>query len=1028
MSGASGEPQFEFRVLGPVEVVAGGEPVPITAARERIVLAMLTLEAGRTVPLSRLIDAVWDENPPSSARIQIQIVISSLRRKLAAHGGQDFIVTQSSGYQLLVPDDFVDLSRFTHLVAGAEREARRDPAAAIARYRQALELWRGDVVADVASQIVANAAILPGETRIAALEACLELELELGRHHHVTAELSHLVSEHPLRERLRGMLMIALYRSGRQAEALAAYQRGREALAEQGLDPSGRLRELQQAILTEDPALAAPPGKNTEGGEEPGAGTEPEGTAGPPMVHIPRQLPAAPADFTGRRDMLGRITSVVPTTGLTTSPVIVLSGRGGVGKTAVALQAAHLLREHFPDGDLYAELRDDPPRASRTADVLTGFLRALGATAAQVPSSEPDRTALYRSFIASRRMLIVLDDITCLDQLERLLPGTPGCLVLVTTRTWLSGPPGRVQIDVGPLDQSSGIELLSRTIGPDRIAREAAAASDLVRFCEGLPLAVRIVAAKLAGRPHWTIARMRDRLADERRRLDELELEGNGVSATLEFACRELPERQRLLLRRLGLVGRADFAAWVAMPLMGVGLREGEDLIEDLVAVRLVEARVSPDSGIRYQLHDLVRLYCVQQVTPGERKSVLSRYLGCWLALADEAHRRYHGSDLYVSHGDAQRWRLPEDLTDLLIADPLAWFRAERQPLVAAILHAADAGLTERAWDLAVTSVTLFELDPGADDWRVTHEAALKAARAAGDDRGTAAILCSLGQFYRVRDTGQARTCLLESLRISEQLGDEKLQAYAVDALASIDRLHADYPAAMRRYGHALSSFERAGDLGGQASILRCMGQVLMDQGEYHGAGVQLERAITLANEAGAPRQAYQAMYYLGEVHRIRGQLDRARHLFQAVREATRDIDDHVGQGHALLGLAQAFASAGDHQSAAWNLSAATLLAEHTGHKLLHAQVLLARTRLPPDSGEMGDRRKLLHAAKSALADLGSSPLWLARCLEAEGSIFEAEGLPGEAVRCWRMASDLLGDIAPALTSRLSESERTVMG
>jgi tetratricopeptide (TPR) repeat protein len=262
----------------------------------------------------------------------------------------------------------------------------------------------------------------------------------------------------------------------------------------------------------------------------------------------------------------------------------------------------------------------------------------------------------------------------------------------------------------------------------------------------------------------------------------------------------------------------------------------------------------------------------------------------------------------------------------------------------------------------------------------------------------------------------------MESLRISEEIKDETLQAYALEALASTDRLSADYRAAMPRYRRALKSFERAGDLGGQASILRCMGQVLMDHGQFYDAEDQLRRAVMLANDAGASRQASQAMYYLGEAYRLRGDLNQAQRLFHTVCEATRRIDDHVGHGYSLLGLATVLASTGDDRRAAMHLRTATSLAERTEHKLLYLQVLLARAQLHCDVGEESSPRDLLQMAKSTVTELGSSPLWWARCLEAEGRLFQAEGLPGEAVRCWQTAAALVGDIAPALTNRLNKA------
>jgi DNA-binding SARP family transcriptional activator len=502
----------EFGILGPLQVLASERPVVLGAAKLRATLAVLLVHANQFTSLDRLVDELWEDRPPSSAAKLVPQYVSQLRRSLQPDWDRrcragPLLETRPRGYLLHVEGDALDADRFRAMVERSRCLGRSDAAQAAADgLRQALSLWRGVALADVPrTPSVAAAAVQLEELRIAAAGDRIEAELTVGRHSELVCELSALVSRHPLQERLRGQLMLALYRSGRQAEALQAYQAARQVLLEElGIEPGRALRQLQQAVLNGDPAL------------EP-AGDRMRVAATVPSAQVPpAQLPAAVADFTGRgrhlRQLHQLLTASQHTTAVSISAIV---GAAGTGKTALAVHWAHQIRHRFGDGQLYVDLRGTTLTALRPIQALTNLLRGLGVAADDVPDEVDQAAGLYRTLLADRRVLVVLDDARDADQLRPLLPGSPGCLVLVTSRDHLAGlvaQQGARRLTLDALTPTEANALLVRVLGDQRMQTEPTATADLVRACGRLPLALRTAAADLAGEPRRSIASQVDQL------------------------------------------------------------------------------------------------------------------------------------------------------------------------------------------------------------------------------------------------------------------------------------------------------------------------------------------------------------------------------------------------------------------------------------------------------------------------------------------------------------------------------------
>ncbi len=635
-----------FRLLGPFQVECDGAEIAVGTPQTRTVLALLVWHANEVVPLGRMTDELWGDAPPSSAKVQLQGIISRLRRLL----GRERITTVPTGYVLHAAAAELDVELVRgDLVNARELIANGDVALGATRLREALGRWHGPadprLVEPVAEQL--------GELRMTVLEERVDADLLLGGNAELIGELTAVVAEHPLRERFRAQLMTALARRGRVAEALDVFLSFRRTMVEElGVEPSERLCALHARILRGDKDIRP---------------TFPV----PRKARRPRQLPPALPDFVSRADLLTELADVL-TGARTRTPLLVVSGTAGLGKTSFVVRLAHRVRERFPDGQLFATLHGDD-----TTAVLRQFLRALGVPVDLVPSADEECSALLRDLLAGREVLLVVDNAADAGQVRPFVPAEPGCAVLVTSRRSLAELEGARLVRLGLFDAEESAELLTRITG-------VPPGEALVARCGGLPLAVRIAGALLLDRPHWSGDDLAARLADERTRLDWLEAGDLDVRSNLYESYRQLPRSHRLLFRRMGLLPAAAVPGWLAAALLDTGLDHAERVLEDLVSWHLVSA-VDRGATLHYGMHDLVRSFAVEQAeTERDRDAVIARAVGAWLAMA-------------------------RSMAALLPAtDSVRWFDAELPSLRAAVEMAAARGMAEDAGELAAVCEQYF--------------------------------------------------------------------------------------------------------------------------------------------------------------------------------------------------------------------------------------------------------------------------------------------------------------------------------
>ncbi|MGW1125807.1 AfsR/SARP family transcriptional regulator [Streptomyces sp. NPDC002526] len=947
-------------MLGPLQVRGKDGPLRVPPGRQEVILAALLLEANRVVSTNYLVDLIWEDSPPETARTQVQICVSRLRKLLAGADSTVSISTRPPGYVLHVDTGDVDSLLFTGLVAMARRQRDEgESEKAVGLLKSAVALWQGDSLTGLDSGPLANKARQLDEERLSAVELRMQLELELGRHDRLVGELQLLTHENPLRERLRGQLMCALYWSGRQAEALEAFRDGRRILDQElGLEPGRELRRLEAAILAgelpppvrgqaprsarvstdpggsaAEPAAPRRPAVATDRSEpargdaeraaapsaEPVSGAaaqdSPAATAEPQPHDVrPQQLPAATSDFVADDAQLAVLEKAL-TGGRERKAVglAVITGKPGTGKSTLAVNLAHRLAETgFPDGQLYCDLRGTGTPAT-TAEVLGRFLRALGIPGQLIPDSLDERAEMYRTRLASRRLLVVLDDAASESQVQPLLPGSRDCAVLVTSRARLTALPGAHRVELDVLDEERALKLLSRIIGEERVEGEAASAEALVRTVGRLPLALRIVAARLAARPHWTLASMVHRLANERHRLDELAHGEMTMRASLSLTYNGLAPEDRGLLRLLSMARTPTLPGWLAGALLDDDRPVPSDLLEPLVDMQMLDVvGVERAGGYRYQFHEIIRVYAREQLAaqdaPELRRDALVRMAGGWMYLAQEAHRKVYGGDFTVLHGDAPRWAPPPSCTSDLLADPLAWFDAEQGALCGMVEHAADEGLHDVSWNLATTLVTLFEVRGHYDLWEQTHVRALAAVRKAGNLRGTAAVRASLGSLYMSRNEfDMARQALSSALDVFQALDEPQGEALCRRDMALIARTNGDDDTALDLYGRSLADFDRAGDVVGRAIVLTQSAHIRMRRGDVDVAQAQLDEALEIYDGVGYLGGRARTLRRVGQLLLERGELDLAVLTFTEVLELCRDSGDVIGEGHLLRDLGQAF-------------------------------------------------------------------------------------------------------------------------
>jgi DNA-binding SARP family transcriptional activator/tetratricopeptide (TPR) repeat protein len=886
-----------------------------------VLLAVLLWRANQPVPADELAELIWDGSPPAAAPDAVRGLVMRLRRldpRAAAR-----IVTRAPGYLIEVSVDELDAARFEALTrqsGAAVRDAQWARAARAAT--EALELWRGAPLADVPSQLLRDQWV-PGldQLRMQALDWRIESDLHDGRNGQLIPELRELTARHPLQERFHSHLMLALYRCGRQAEALAAYHRARDVLvAELGVEPGPGLRDLNQRILSTDAALAvAGPGRLAQ----PNAKPEPKagGRPGPP-----RELPAAVPGFTGRCAELKALSRLLDRRGGQVPGTVAISaigGTAGVGKTALAVHWAHQVADRFPDGQLYVNLRGyDPGQPVPPAVALAAFLRSLGVPGPDIPPGQDERTARYRSLLAGQQMLIVLDNARDEQQVRPLLPGGPGCLVIVTSRGQLAGlaaAEGAHLLMLDVLSPAEARQMLSARLG-DR-AGEHGTVDEIARQCANLPLALAIAAAHAAARPRLAPADLAAMLGDERTRLDALDSGDPAVNVRSVFSWsigRLSPETARSF-PLLGLYPGPDFTASAAASLAAITPSAAARVVRELATANLLTERLPG----RYSFHDLLRAYASEQaaaMVEEARRAAVGRILDHYLHTACAAAMLLHPTREHISLAPAAPGVTPQPLADHHQA--LAWFEAEREALLAAVTRARQNGFLEHAWRLPLVLKTYLS-------WRGLW------------DNERAALATGLSAVHHIQ---QARD-------LAHHMNDVTAEAYTHAREAWVYGGESRYGEALASSLKALSLFRKSGHALGQASALHGVGWFCAKIGDYESAREYCSQSLDLSVEIGNTHGQAKAVNSLGYIEYRQGNPAGAIELLREALDKVRGLGDRSAMAETLDILGDSYLAAGNYLAAAdtW-LEAVGVLKEVRDERV---QGILAKLRSVPVPGKL---------------------------------------------------------------------------
>ena len=1002
---------MQFCLLGPVEVWDGDERISLGGAKQRALLTLLLLNANRTVRRAQVIDWLWGIQPPRTAEDLVHEYVSRLRRALRrcqTTQAASRLRTQPSGYVLQVEPDELDLDHFEQLVDQAQQTmAAHDLETATRILRQALGLWRGSALANLPPSLAVDAASARlEEARLVALEERVEADLRLGRHAHLVGELEALVASHGSRERLRRQLMLALYRSGRQAEALAVYRNTRHMLVEElGLEPSPALQELERAILRADPAL------------EPVLPAV-EGMQPRPMLSPrPCQLPPDVDDFTGRQVAVDQVQRLLEEERATAIVISAIAGKAGVGKTAMAVHLAHRLRAHFPDGQLYVDLQGAEAQALDPTEVLAGFLRALGVEGAVIADGLDERVRQYRARLADRRVLVVLDNAADEAQVRQLLPASRGCAALVTSRTQLSGLEAAHLLHLDVLEADQAVQLLAKLAGPGRVLAEPQAAQQIVRLCGWLPLALRIAGARLACRPQWPLALLAERLTDEHRRLDELKAGDLEVRASVALSYHGRHQAERRLFRLLGLVVAPSFPAWVTAEVLDAELAKAEGLLERLVDAQLVEAAGQDQAGqLRYRLHDLLRVFAAERLHAEEpaptHQASLDRVLQAYLSLAERADAllepsgldRYGGGPIHSQHTNH-----PAAAT--VDHDPLGWFEAERSSLIAAVEQACAAGFWEAAWRLADTLGCFFQLRAHWDDWQHTHGLALTGARRVGDHDAEGRILASLGTLHMYRNRTDDAICYMQqSLAAFRESGNRRGELECLVDLGLVGLKQGRFDDATALLEQSLAGFRELGARSCEAVALFHLGDVHSQQGRLDSALACLEQSLALIRAVDDRPWEAPILRSLGLVHSRQGRFAEAVACLDQGLTLVRALGDRQGQAYVLQGFGEVYGEQGCLGDAADCLEQSLTLARATGDRAAVAYTLCTLGDVRRQQGRLEEAAGCLQRSLATFQDIGFRP-WEARALSSLGLLLAVKGDPTAACRAWRSALAILREL-----------------
>jgi DNA-binding SARP family transcriptional activator/Tfp pilus assembly protein PilF len=1001
---------MEFRLLGPVEVRIGGQRVDAGHTKQRCVLAVLLLELGAMVPVGQLIDRVWGDHPPASVRNNLYAYVARLRTVLSDGCCPDVrLIHRPGGYLMEADTERVDVYRFRRQVSAATAAATADggDAEAARLLRAALGLWRGQALAGLESPWLRAMRETLELQRVGAVLDLGDIALRQGQFGPLIDELATEVATRPTDERMIGQLMVALYRSGRQAEALRWFEQTRKHLAEElGANPGPELRALHERMLRDDLPRTAP-------------------AAAHQGVPVPQELPPDVPAFTGRFAELAELDRLLVRSGTgissgtragasATAVISAVSGTAGVGKTALATHWAHRAARHFPDGQLYVNLRGyDPGQPIMAAEALAGFLRALGLPGEDIPADPAERAARYRSLISGKRILMLLDNASEVEQVRPLLPGTATCAALITSRDSLAGLVARdgarrIELDVLPVDET--IDLLRALIGP-RVDADLANAIKLATRCARLPLALRVAAELAVARPAISLAALADELGGGHR-LDLLDASGDprtAVRAVLSWSYRHLDAAAATTFRRFGLHPGPDLDVYAMAALTDTGTEEARELLERLARTHLVQ----PVPRDRYGMHDLLRAYTREladvQDSEEERRLALTRLFDYCLDRAAAAMDTLYPADRqYRPRVSLPAFPAPQ------VTDPIAaraWLDAERATLVAIATQTASGGWPDHAKLLA--GMLFRYLDSGGHHLEATiiYTSALQAARYAGDRRGEVVALNGLGHVaWRSGLHDQAADHYRQTLELNREAGDRNGEASALGNLAVVAWRQGRYQQAAGHYRQALALFRTTGDRAGESRTLSNLGMVDERQGRYEQAAGNYRQALALQREIGDRAGEARALNNLGAVDVRQGRYQQAADHLREALVLFHGIGDKNGEAHVLADLGVGAARQGSWQRATDHLEQALAIFRETTERSGQAEALNNLGEISIAAGD-ASRARTQYAAALDLARQNGDKYEEARADGGLARAYRAIGDTGQARHHWQEALTIFTEL-----------------